>query len=434
MQNDCFPDATSEWPKTPVSALAEQNPRYPVKKGVEYPFLEMAAVAENFGGILKWDLRRLEGSGLTRFKANDTLFAKITPCPENGKVAFVTGMRGETGLGSTEFIVLSPRDETDPRFLFHLVCSHEVRGRATARMEGSTGRQRVPEDVFDRRLLVPKPNEGEQAAIARVLDAVDAVIDRTRKAVTEAQELQRAVTQQFFYSALGATAYADHPAQKLPVGWKLTPTEKLLAEEPKNGVSPQASTQPPGTPTFSIAAVRDGKVDLSNASNLKYAKVSERIADKFRVRSGDVLVVRGNANPDLVGKAGQVGDFPAGCIYPDITKRIVFRHEGDDTVLPEYAVIAWNHPIIHNQVLRRAKTSNGTLKINNRDVKQIVMPVPPPAEQRRIVGLVAALESKTGALRRKARALEQLKKSLMHDLLTGNVRVDPALFNLEATA
>jgi len=281
-------------------------------------------------------------------------------------------------------------------------------------------------------LLVALPDDkDEQAAIAHVMDAMDAAIDRAQAAVAEVWKLQRAVVQEFFYSALGVTAYADHPAQKLPEGWKLTPTETLLAEDPKNGISPQASAQPPGTPTFSIAAVRDGKVDLSNASNLKYVKISERVANKFKVRTGDVLVVRGNANPDLVGKAGRVDDFPAGCIYPDITKRIVFRSEGDETVLPEYVVIAWNHPIIHNQVLRRAKTSNGTLKINNRDVRQIVMPVPPTADQQRIVDLVAAVERKAGALQRKLDVLERLKKSLMHDLLSGSVRVDPKLLTPE---
>jgi len=283
-------------------------------------------------------------------------------------------------------------------------------------------------------LLVALPDDkDEQAAIAHVLDVVDVAIARAQAAVAEVWELQRAVVQEFFYSALGVTAYADHPAQKLPDGWRLVPTETLLAEDPKNGISPQASAQPPGTPTFSIAAVRDGKVDLSTASNLKYAKISERVANKFKIRTGDVLVVRGNANPDLVGKAGRVGDFPVGCIYPDITKRMVFRSEGDETVLPEYAVLAWNHPIIHNQVLRRAKTSNGTLKINNRDVRQIVMLVPPTADQQRIVDLVAAVERKADALQRKLDVLERLKKSLMHDLLSGSVRVDPILFAPETT-
>jgi type I restriction enzyme S subunit len=283
-------------------------------------------------------------------------------------------------------------------------------------------------------MAIAFPDEGEQIAITRALDAADAAIDWARDAENGSKELQRAIVQQFFYSALGVTAYADHPAQKLPVGWKLLPTEALLSEEPKNGVSPQATAQPPGVPTFSIAAVRDGKVDLSKASNLKYARVSDRIAKKFRINSGDVLVVRGNANPDLVGKAGRIGQFPEGCIYPDITKRIVFRHDGENAVLPDYAVLAWNHPIVHNQVLRRAKTSNGTLKINNRDVKQIVMPVPPEAAQEEIVTLVAAVDTKLIALKQKIEALQQLKKSLMYDLLTGAVRMNPAQLKQEAAA
>lgn len=192
MQTDCFPDATPDWVKSPVSALAEINPRYPVRKGQECPCIEMAAVAENFGGIQSIDLRKMEGSGLTRFKAGDTLFAKITPCPENGKVAHVSSIPAEIGLGSTEFIVLSPKEDCDLRFLYHLLCCHAVRGRATARMEGSTGRQRVPDDVFKKRLMIPVPPLEEQETIVRILDAVDTAIERTRKAVESARQMKTA--------------------------------------------------------------------------------------------------------------------------------------------------------------------------------------------------------------------------------------------------
>jgi type I restriction enzyme S subunit len=182
MQNDCFPEAVAEWPKRPISAIAAQSPRYAIEKGQEYPFVEMASVAEDFGGIIKFDSRKPEGSGLSRFKVHDTLFAKITPCPENGKVAFVDELPAETGLGSTEFIVLSPLDGTCPRFLYHVVCSYPIRGRAVSRMEGSTWRQRIPDDVFDRRLLVPIPSPTDQEAIATVLDAVDKAITCTKAA------------------------------------------------------------------------------------------------------------------------------------------------------------------------------------------------------------------------------------------------------------
>lgn len=88
--------------------------------------------------------------------------------------------------------------------------------------------------------------------------------------------------------------------------------------------------------------------------------------------------------------------------------------------------IDMEHSVIHNQVLRRAKTSNGTLKINNRDVKQIVMPVAPRKEQDRLVGLVQAVDKKVLALGEKLAAQEQLKRALMHDLLTGKMRVNAA--------
>lgn len=326
-----------------------------------------------------------------------------------------------------------PDCEITPEFFYRWLRSEQVQSYLSASSEGSTGLSNLSHSFF-RKMAIAFPGADEQAAIVRVLDAVDAAIDRARQAAADAKELQRALVQRFFYSALGVTAYADHPTQSLPDGWQLLPTETLLTDDPKNGVSPESSVQPPGTPTFSIAAVRDGKVDLSNPNNLKYARVAERIAEKFRVNSGDVLVVRGNANPDLVGKAGRIGEFPEGCIYPDITMRIVFRSDGEHAVLPEYAVLAWNHPIVHNQVLRRAKTSNGTLKINNRDVRQIVMPVPPRDEQQQLVDLITAVESKADALRRKLRALGALRQSLMHDLLTGTVRVDSALFEKDAAA
>jgi type I restriction enzyme, S subunit len=241
----------------------------------------------------------------------------------------------------------------------------------------------------------------------------------------EAKKVKRAMLQKFFYEALGETAYADRPRKKLPLGWELISTEKLLAGEPKNGVSPESSSQPPGILTFSIAAIRDGRVDLRNKENLKYAQIPDKVAKLFRLKRGDLLIVRGNANADLVGKAGIVDRVPEGCIYPDITKRIVFRTDATRNVSPEFAVLAWNHPIVHNQVLRRAKTSNGTLKINNRDVKQIIMPAPPDEQQLNIVKLAAAVDAKINSLDQVFDAQEQLKRALMHDLLTGRVRVNP---------
>lgn len=270
------------------------------------------------------------------------------------------------------------------------------------------------------------PDLDEQKAIVLILDAVDTAIEKTHMAAERAQDVRRSILQRFFRESLGETAYADRPKRRLPSKWSLTPTGQLLEGELKNGISPRASSQPPGIPTFSIAAIRDGRINLTTPENLKYIEEGTKVPKIFCVRRGDILIVRGNANPDLVAKAGMVSDFPSGCVYPDITKRVIFRSGGEGTVLPDFALLAWNHPVVHNQLLRRAKTSNGTLKINSRDVQATVLPVPPLPEQSEIVRLIAAVETKAQSLMNLASRLEVLKKSMMDDLLSGRVRINMA--------
>jgi type I restriction enzyme, S subunit len=224
MQTDCFPDAIAEWSKVPVANLAIINPRYSMKKGREYPFVEMASIGENFAGILQVATRVLAGSGLSRFKAGDTLFAKITPCPQNGKVAFVHSIPCDVGLGSTEFIVASPRPNTVPRFLYHLLCSHDVRGRAVARMEGSTGRQRVPDDAFTKRLLAPFPERNEQAAIVCLLDAVDTALECTRTAIERALELEHSLLHELLERGIGPNSRVGRDR---PKHWRICRVDEV---------------------------------------------------------------------------------------------------------------------------------------------------------------------------------------------------------------
>ncbi|QDW67205.1 restriction endonuclease subunit S [Luteimonas granuli] len=428
MQHDCFPDAVGEWPKTPISALAEQNPRYPVKKGIEYPFLEMAAVGENFGGILKWDSRRLEGSGLARFKLDDTLFAKITPCPENGKIAMVSGMPGETGLGSTEFIVLSPREEADPRFLFHLLCSHDVRGRATARMEGSTGRQRIPEDVFDRRLLVPKPNVDEQSAIARVLDAVDAAVDRAREAASQASELKRAIAQKLFSTGTRGEPQRKTPVGYIPKSWEVRPVSGVVTNF-EYGLSLPMHLKG-HTPILRMGNIQRGDVVMDG---LKYVTLPQALLDRYLLKRGDVLFNRTNSQ-EWVGKVG---------IYrtddPAVFASYLIRLHADTELVDNYYLgqLLSSHDA-QCRIKRFATPGVQQVNINAKNLGKVLIPIPVGKtgldEQREIAALLEAADERVRSHAPVIAALEELKKSLTHDLLTGRVRVDPTLFKQEVAA
>ncbi|MCU0731582.1 MAG: restriction endonuclease subunit S, partial [Hyphomonas sp.] len=262
-----------------MSELAVVNPRYPMKKGCEYPFVEMASVGENFSGILKLESRSLEGSGLSRFKSGDVLFAKITPCPQNGKIAFVNTLPNDFGLGSTEFIVLAPRADVVPRFVYHLACSDPVRGRAAARMEGSTGRQRVPEEVFRKRLLVPIPAPDEQAAIARILDAVDTAMERTRAAVERAREVKRALVQRVFSDGVRNEPVKKTAIGYLPKSWEVVPVNSVVGAF-QYGLSVPMQSQG-DTPILRMGNIQDGDVLLKD---LKYVSLPESELAPYRLK------------------------------------------------------------------------------------------------------------------------------------------------------
>ncbi|KDW21439.1 type I restriction modification DNA specificity domain protein [Escherichia coli 2-156-04_S4_C1] len=120
------------------------NPKRPLKKGESAAFVEMAALPENGRDINRVDEKIFTGGG-SKFANKDTLFARITPCLENGKTSLVSGLSdGEVAFGSTEFIVLAAKEpEYDSDYIYYLSRLGEFRSFARSRMEGTSGRQRV---------------------------------------------------------------------------------------------------------------------------------------------------------------------------------------------------------------------------------------------------------------------------------------------------
>ena len=345
--------------------------------------------------------RKLKGSGLSRFKVGDTLFAKITPCPENGKVAFVSELPGTIGLGSTEFIVLSPREETDPRFLYHLVCSHPVRGHCIARMEGSTGRQRIPDDVFVNRLTVPIPPSSEQADIARVLDAVDTAIERTREAVKRARACEQSVLEEAFCN--------------------LAAEPRRLGEFTVNvryGTSKAFNDKSLGNAALRIPNVVGNRLVLDDVA---YVELPSSEVERLRLDDGDLLLVRTNGNPSYVGRSVVFRRPDARVwLYASYLIRVRMQKE----LLPDFVNVFLGLERGRRELLRRVTTSAGNHNINSNSIRLIQLPVPLSWDmQAEIVELARRFRLLIDSLEAKARALSNLKRSLMHDLLTGRIRV-----------
>lgn len=146
------------------------NPTRKLSKGASAPYLDMANVPTQGFGVADVTLREL-GSG-TKFIGGDTLLARITPCLENGKAAFVDFLAdAQVGWGSTEFVVMRPKPPL-PAFHAYLLCRHQpFRDHAIQSMSGTSGRQRIQNDVLGRYLLAVPP-ESVGAAFGDVVAAL----------------------------------------------------------------------------------------------------------------------------------------------------------------------------------------------------------------------------------------------------------------------
>lgn len=135
------PSAPS-WPATKLERLFAVNPSRTLQRTAPAPYLDMANMPTMGPSALGF-ATRIPGSG-ARFENGDTLLARITPCLENGKTALVDFLApGERGWGSTEYIVLRPREPLPETFAYCLARHPDFVSYAVARMNGSSGRQRV---------------------------------------------------------------------------------------------------------------------------------------------------------------------------------------------------------------------------------------------------------------------------------------------------
>ena len=172
------------------------EPNYSFKKGKQYDFLPMEAVLEKSQGISYFSKRKIETGGLCRFKNNDILFAKITPCTENGKIALVEKIKSELGFGSTEFIVISPSKNIISKYLYNFLLLNRIHGKAVSLMEGTTGRQRVPLSIFKKNLKICFPKDlSEQKEIVEKLEIYQNKIKVNNIKILKLQKLKKSLMQ-----------------------------------------------------------------------------------------------------------------------------------------------------------------------------------------------------------------------------------------------
>jgi type I restriction enzyme S subunit len=193
--------------KISLSTICDINPKKSeissVARSTLVSFMPMANVSVK-GQVFHIEKKTIDEvwSGFTYFKENDVVFAKITPCMENGKGAIMRNLKNSIGFGTTEFHVLRPlKAHSTSEYLFHLTHSKHFRALAEVNMTGSAGQKRVPKDFFDKYKIVP-PSIKLQNQFADSVKAIEAQKAQAQGSLDQAEDLFNSLLQRAFKGEL----------------------------------------------------------------------------------------------------------------------------------------------------------------------------------------------------------------------------------------
>jgi len=175
------------WDTIAFSELVEFPPKVSLEKDELYDNIPMDVVDGGIKYVQEINQRVYTGGG-AKFGNGDTIFARITPCLENGKIAKVKGLEKEVGFGSTEFFVFRAKENiSDPDFIYYLAKTDLVRQPAIKSMVGASGRQRADKGVVEQ-IKVPNIPLPTQRKIASILSGYDDLIENNLKRIKLLEE------------------------------------------------------------------------------------------------------------------------------------------------------------------------------------------------------------------------------------------------------
>lgn len=243
----------------------------------------------------------------------------------------------------------------------------------------------------------------EQRRIATALKLADDAIQKAREELQAARDLKSSLVAQLL--------------QERSEKWSKTRFSGLLAEPIRNGYSPVCPQDPTGAWVLGLDALTETGF---NPDGVKPAPVGDEGLLPFRLEADDILISRSNT-PELVGRVGRYTGQPEHAYYPDLMMRIRVNH---DQVSPQFAELVLQSISGRKWIKSRASGTSGSMvKIKRRDIMCMPVWLPERAEQDRIVSMVSAAKNAVNASEEKLAALQMVKKSLLHNLLTGKIRI-----------
>ncbi|TSA32861.1 MAG: restriction endonuclease subunit S [Verrucomicrobiaceae bacterium] len=433
--------ATSEIYGVPLSSLADINPSRltgSLQPSDEVSFIPMGDVSES-GRWLGNQTRRLSEvqNGFTCFAEGDVLFAKITPCMENGKGCLATGLSNSVGFGSTEFHVLRAKNHSDAGYIYQWSTYQDLRKAARNSMTGSAGQQRVPADFFEK-FLVPAPPKSEQTKIAEILSTVDRAISQTEALIAKQQRLKTGLMQDLLTRGIDEHGnlrseqthqFKDSPLGRIPVEWEVKRLGSLLANI-NQGWSPDCEADAAAQGEWGIlkttAVVWEGYQDHENKELPRILTPRPHL----EIQAGDLLMTRAGPN-SRVGVIAYVYCTRSKLMLSDKIYRLVPTKEAEGRFLCYSLSSSGSQRHLSNLKTGMAESQTN---ISQEIVKALMTVCPPSAEQSLIADRLDHISGESNKSTTVLSKLRALKTALMQDLLTGRKRVTDLLDKTEEAA
>jgi type I restriction enzyme S subunit len=346
----------------------------------------------------------------------DILLAKITPSFENGKQGILT-IGKKYAYATTEVIPFKGKDNfADTLYLAYYLKKDDVRIELAEKMEGSTGRQRLSKSVLDN-LPIPLPPLPEQRKISHVLSTIQKAIEQQDKLIRTTTELKKALMQKLFTEGT-----KGEPQRKTEIG--LVPESWEVVELGKH------SNIRTSFPTFHKLMAKYKSV--RQGTEFFFLKVSD-----MNIAGNEIFIYESN-NKFLTDKQT---DFTNGFIKPNsliFPKRGAAISTNKKRITTKYSVLDPNligvepnsnidAKFLYNYFemfdLSSLQDNNVIPQLNKHNVAGVKFPLPSIEEQKIIVKDIKIIENKIKFIEKNKQTLNDLFKTLLHELMTGQRRV-----------
>ena len=385
----------STWTQVRAADFIDFNPRLSIKKGAIATKIAMDKLQPFTKKIPMTE--KAEFAGGSKFCNGDTIMARITPCLENGKTAFVDVLDdGEVGFGSTEFIVLrAKKGISDPQFVYYLATSPVFRNIAIKSMVGSSGRQRVQQSVLDELELTVPPLQ-EQERIGSFLAILDEKIALNNKINDNLQQQAATVFHQWFV--------ANPESEKWP-----SVTLDSLTSLVSRGIAPQY-TDDSTQIVLNQKCIRDHYIDISLAR-----RHNPKVINEKWLQYGDLLI--NSTGEGTLGRAAQVWFVPENMT---VDSHVTIVRPKDPHLL--FYIGLWG--ISHEREIEALHTgSTGQTELPRERVKAMELRLPDNDTLARFNAVIAPIVSLIITNQQENVRLASVRDSLLPKLMSGEIDV-----------